>query len=91
MRPMSERTLEFIMELAGNIDIDYVVWGNWEEVNFSNDVKVIVKEHPLFKFQNAMVDERDWMFPEITGYYSSFFKYWKLAEKQLRKLGYAKD
>ena len=91
LRPMSERTLEFILELAGNIDLDYIVWGNLEEVNFSNNVKVIVKEHPLFKFHNATVDERDWMFPEIRGYYSSFFKYWKLAEKQLRKLGYAKD
>ena len=47
---------------------------------------IISKEHPLFEHYPGKKDTRDWMFPEVTGYYPSFFSYWKKCEKWLKKI-----
>lgn len=90
-RPMCERTLDFIFSLAANIELDYIIWGDLSEIKNIQNVKIIIKEHPLFNFENAIVDSRDWMFPNIDKYYSSFFKYWKMAEKELKRLNNAEN
>ena len=54
--------------------------------NLWDDQKIISKEHPAFTYYPGIMDQRDWMFPEVTGYYPSFFSFWKKAERSFRKL-----
>jgi deoxyribodipyrimidine photo-lyase len=44
---------------------------------------VYFKEHPLNTGYVGTGEPREWILPEITGYYPSFFAYWKKVEKQL--------
>jgi hypothetical protein len=41
---------------------------------------IVSKGYPGIK------DDRDWMFPTVTGYYPSFFSYWKKCERALKHL-----
>jgi deoxyribodipyrimidine photo-lyase len=43
---------------------------------------IVYKEHPIFNYHGTM-ESRDWMFPEVTGYFPSFFGYWKRCQKYL--------
>jgi len=45
----------------------------------------IAKEHPVFSYYPGIKDSCDWMFPQVTGYYPSFFSYWKKCEKYLNQ------
>ena len=44
---------------------------------------VYLKEHPLNTGYQGTKEPRDWIMPEITDYFPSFFAFWKKAEKQL--------
>jgi hypothetical protein len=75
---VSEKFISFILALAENIKNIQVVCG--ETSDLKNDfpgIKVIAKEHPVFKYPGAETDERDWMFPQVQEYYTSFSAYWK--------------
>ena len=41
------------------------------------------KEHPLNIGYNGTEESRDWIADTVTGYYPSFFSYWKELERQL--------
>ena len=80
--PMSERTLNFVLDWARKVPGMQVYWGDWEDLsNYCLGNKIYQKEHSHLKFWKAEVDERDWIFPEIDGFYPSFFGFWKRAEK----------
>ena len=49
-----------------------------------SDATIYYKEHPLTQHYKGIQEPRKWMFPEVTGYYPSFFAYWKKCEKYLR-------
>ena len=49
----------------------------------SNKDFIISKEHPAFNHYTGSKDEREWMFPTVTGYYPSFFSYWKKCQANL--------
>ena len=51
--------------------------------NSSNKNFIISKEHPAFNHYTGSKEEREWMFPTVTGYYSSFFGYWKNCQINL--------
>jgi deoxyribodipyrimidine photo-lyase len=42
------------------------------------------KEHPLNIGYSGKMENRDWISDEVTGYFPSFFSYWKKIEKQLK-------
>lgn len=44
----------------------------------------ISKEHPAFDYYPGIKEERDWMFPNIVGYFPSFFSYWKKCYNKLK-------
>lgn len=50
----------------------------------SNSPVIYFKEHPLTLHYKGIQEERDWLFPEIDGYYPSFFGYWKKCERFLK-------
>jgi len=84
--PVSEKVLSFIIELAKqNIPELKIFTGSFHELKqkFSNST-IYFKEHPLTQHYKGIQDPREWMFPEVSGYFPSFFAYWKKCEKYLR-------
>ena len=85
--PVSEKVLAFIIQLASNIKGIQVFVGELNEIPGMNNSKAIYsKEHPAFKHFPGIKVERDWLFPEIKGFYNSFFSYWKQCERSLSKM-----
>ncbi|HRF16852.1 MAG TPA: hypothetical protein PK977_01740, partial [Chitinophagaceae bacterium] len=85
--PVSEKVLAFIIQLASNIKGIQLFVGELNEIPGLNNSKAIYsKEHPAFKHFPGIKVERDWLFPEIKGFYNSFFSYWKQCERSLSKM-----
>ena len=81
--PISEKNLQFFIELSKNIPQIQIFVGEFSELSaqLGPSAKFIFKEHPLFQHYEGQKEDRDWMFPEITGLYSSFFKFWQAVTK----------
>lgn len=84
--PVSDKVLSFIIQLGKhNIPGLTLFTGSFDElVKAFPGSKIYYKEHPLTKHYKGIQEPRSWMFPEVTGYYPSFFSYWKKCEKYLR-------
>jgi len=88
--PVSANVLNFILELSKNIPSIKVFTGEISEISalymdsdfLINDV-IFSKEHPAFEYYPGVKDQRDWMFPSVSGYYSSFFNFWKKCSQSL--------
>ncbi len=90
--PVSEKVIEFIIDLAKNIAGIQVYCGElatlqtlYATSKLSVSDTFISKEHPAFNDYPGIKDSRDWMYPQVTGYYPSFFSYWKKCEKYLKE------
>ena len=82
--PVSENVMNFITGLAKNIEGLQIFSGELNELTGVNNLPAIYsKEHPFTKHFPGIKEERDWIFPEVTGYFNSFFQYWKQCEKIL--------
>jgi deoxyribodipyrimidine photo-lyase len=88
--PVSEKVLDFILQLSRNIPSCQVMVGEVDELKalYSQtsfrDKGLISKEHPAFRHYPGIKDERDWIYLDTTGYFNSFFSFWKkcrLSEK----------
>jgi deoxyribodipyrimidine photo-lyase len=83
--PVSPKTIEFILKLAENIERIQVYVGEFNELKTAYNLsEIFYKEHPTNRHYKGSQDERDWMFPEVRGHYSSFFAYWKQCERVLK-------
>jgi deoxyribodipyrimidine photo-lyase len=88
--PVSANVLNFILELSKNIPSIKVFTGEISEISalymdsdfLINDV-IFSKEHPVFEYYPGVKDQRDWMFPSVTGYYPSFFNFWKKCQQSI--------
>lgn len=90
--PVSEKVIQFIIDLSKNIEGIQIFTGEIQEIekkykanNVWDDQKIISKEHPTNTHYPGIKDEREWMFPDVNGYYPSFFSYWKKVERRFRK------
>ncbi len=90
--PVSEKVIAFIIDLAKNISGIQVYCGEvsmlqslYKESILSASEAFIAKEHPAFNYYPGIKDSRDWMYPQVTGYYPSFFSFWKQCEKYLKQ------
>ncbi len=82
--PVSDRTIRFILQLSENITGIQIFSGEWIDLMSIFPIgEVRYKEHPAFPHFSGIEESRDWMFPEVTGYYPSFFNYWKRCQKFL--------
>jgi deoxyribodipyrimidine photo-lyase len=88
--PISKNVLNFILELSKNIPEIQIFVGEIAEIitlyaETDMDIKkaIISKEHPAFEYYPGIKDERNWIFPSVTGHYPSFFKYWQKCQKSL--------
>jgi deoxyribodipyrimidine photo-lyase len=91
--PVSNKVIEFIMNLAKHITGIQIYVGEIEEIenvfkasNIKPSEKIISKEHPAFNHYPGIKEDREWMFPSVTGYHPSFFSYWKKCERILNKI-----
>ncbi len=82
--PISDKSVQFMLDLARNIKGIQVFTGEFSELVNTYGLKDIhYKEHPLNTNYKGTEHSRDWMF-SVSGYHSSFFGFWKKANKQLR-------
>ncbi len=89
--PVTAKVLQSIIDLAGaNIEGLQIFIGNFETLmhdigSEKNQASVVYfKEHPTTAHYQGIQEQRDWLFPEVRGYYPSFFAYWKKCEKYLK-------
>ena len=83
--PVSENSIRFVIDLGENIPNLQTYVGEFDELKnqFSlPDSDIYFKEHPLNNY-SGNEEPRDWMF-STKGYYSSFFKFWNKAKKELK-------
>ena len=88
--PVSENVIHFILALSKNIPSIQVFVGEvseiaalYKESNMEINELLISKEHPAFEYYPGVKDQRDWMFPSVSGYYSSFFNFWKKCQQSI--------
>ena len=84
--PISKNCMEFMLALSKNITGMQLYVGSF--ASFLNEYAVTdiyYKEHPLNKGYSGTEEPRDWIAETVTGYYPSFFAYWKKIEKHLPK------
>lgn len=89
--PVSDAVIAFIIALSKNIKGIQVFTGEIKSLSdtyIKTGLKpaIISKEHPSCMHYPGIKDDRDWMFPEIGGYYKSYSAFWKKAEKQLKAI-----
>ena len=98
--PVTEKVLQFIVDLAiTNIPGLQIFVGNFEDLlqhietksmsdknitSEKNNAIIYFKEHPTTKHYQGTQEERDWLFPQVDGYFPSFFGYWKKCERYLK-------
>lgn len=84
--PVSENVIRFILQLAKNIDGIRLFVG---EISDLPDIwkapAIYSKKHPAFNHYPGIREERNWMLPELSGYFPSFFAYWKKAAPLLKQ------
>jgi len=81
--PISKQSVTFMLNLSKNIEGIQVYVGEFSElIAEHNPDHIIYKEHPLNQYHGTE-EPRDWMF-SVTGYYRSFFAFWKKCQKELK-------
>lgn len=82
--PMSPRTMDFVFALSRNIPDIQVYTGSFESLEkIAGDSPMHYKEHPLNRHYTGVEESRDWIAPQVSGYYPSFFAFWKKVARQL--------
>ncbi len=82
--PVSSNVLHFILELGKNIDNLQLFVGSFTELLETHSLgEIYFKEHPLNAGYTGTEEPRDWISTELTGYFPSFFAYWKVLKKEL--------
>jgi deoxyribodipyrimidine photo-lyase len=82
--PVSSTVLNFALKLAQNIDHLQFFVGSFSELKEKYSLsELYFKEHPLNLGYDGIEEPRDWISTEITGYFPSFFAYWKSLNKEL--------
>ena len=83
--PVSQKCIDFIIDLSKNIPNIQLYVGSFETLQSQyNLTSIYFKEHPLNTGYVGMEEPRDWISEEVSGYFPSFFSYWKKVEKQLK-------
>ena len=82
--PVSKKCIDFMLDLSKNIQGIQIYVGSFQA--FSAEYKessIYYKEHPLNIGYFGLQEERDWIANDVSGYFPSFFSYWKKVKKHL--------
>lgn len=81
----SKWVVDFVLEFSKNIKGIQLYVGEFAALQKEYNLKnIFFKEHPTNWHYVGQAQSRDWLVPNITGYYPSFFSYWKKIEKYLK-------
>ncbi len=82
--PVSDTVMQFISNLSKNIEGIQIFANNFNELKkISGSRQLIYKAHPTTMHYEGIAEKYDELFPEVTGYFSSFSAYWKNCVKYL--------
>jgi len=82
--PVSKKCIDFMLDLGKNIPDLQVVVGSFEQLKKEHQLEnIFYKEHPLNAHYQGQQEERDWI-SGVTGYFPSFFGFWKKCKKELK-------
>jgi deoxyribodipyrimidine photo-lyase len=82
--PVSEKVMQFILGLANNIPGIQVYCAEFTDLQqLAGSGILVFKRHPAFAHYEGIAESPDYMFPQVSGYFGSFFAYWKKCEKYL--------
>lgn len=82
--PVGQKCIDFIIDLSKNIPTIQLYIGSFKTLQSQYNVtNIYFKEHPLNTDYVGIEEPRDWITEEVSGYFPSFFSYWKKVEKQL--------
>lgn len=81
--PVSKKCIGFTLPLAGNIKNLQLFIGEFSALQKAvHPEKLVFKEHPTNKHYKGKEEAREWM-SSLTGYFPSFFSFWKKYKKDL--------
>lgn len=76
--PVSEKVIEFILALSINIAGIQLYVGEFDELKkHTGESTIIFKKHPAYLYYEGSDESSDYLFPQVSGYFPSFFAYWK--------------
>jgi len=84
--PVSKSSIQFVLDLGKNITNLQTYVGEFNDLKNRSTLaeeNIYYKEHPLNNY-TGNEEPRDWMF-STKGYYTSFFKFWNKAKKELNR------
>ncbi len=82
--PVSNKVLDFMLALAGNIKGIQIFTGEFRDLqSLVPGQNIVFKSHPAFAHYTGRADSYDWMFPKVSGYFTSFSAYWKKCQRYL--------
>ena len=82
--PVNKNCIKFVSGLARNIDGIRIFVGEFSELQKQVSPDLLVfKEHPTNRHYRGMEEQRDWL-TSVTGFFPSFFAFWKKCEKELK-------
>jgi deoxyribodipyrimidine photo-lyase len=83
--PMSQRRIEFILDLAQNISGLQIFVGEVTDLPLSDYKTITTRKYPAIEhwknIPSIEIREPNYMFPTVSGYFGSFMGYWKMCEK----------
>lgn len=84
--PVNQKCIDFIMDLAENIEGIEVFVGEFDEIEKQISTEnIYYKEHPLNRHYKGIEEHREWMC-STTGYFPSFFSFWNKCKKEIEYL-----
>jgi len=79
--PVSNKVFQFIIQSAkDNIPGIQIFVGEFAALQQQTKAAIYYKEHPSNQHYQGIEESRDWLFPQVTGNFNSFFAYWKNAK-----------
>lgn len=83
--PISQKSIDFTIELAKNILNIQVFVGEFDDLlSQVSEQYIIFKEHPLNVHYKGQTESRDWLCPTV-GYHTAFFPFWKKCQHELQR------
>ncbi|PZX53382.1 deoxyribodipyrimidine photo-lyase [Algoriphagus ratkowskyi] len=81
--PVSQKCIDFTLELAKNISGIQLLVGEFSEViDQVGQEFIIYKEHPTTRHFQGKEEPRDWL-SAVDGYFPSFFAFWKKCKMEI--------
>ncbi|GAA4318290.1 FAD-binding domain-containing protein [Flaviaesturariibacter amylovorans] len=84
--PVSPLCIDFMLRLAEGISDLQIFTGSFAELRALHPgLEFVFREHPLNRHYTGTADAREWLSSAVSGYFPSFFAYWKRLEPALKK------